>query len=388
MSLGLFLADPVWAATATKLSITTPAQTLLVGKCSAITTVQSQNSSSVAVVQSTGRKVSLSGTSFTFYSNATCSTRVSSVKIAAGASTANFYFKSNVSGTRAIKAASTGLTTAKQKETINAAPLVLRPIPYPLYGVTVDAIDHLQDILQSLQNLVYMPTVRVVFDEWIPATDYRNAVSQMNSVSFVVGEILDSSAVEQYTVNQYQQRTTEYLDTIGSLVDIWEIGNEINGEWLGTTPGEIPSVVAKMTGAYDLVKARGGRTALTLYYNEDCWTYPSEEMFTWADANIPADMKQELDYVLVSYYEEDCNNLRPDWPTVFERLAAMFPNSKIGFGETGTSIDADKADTINRYYPLQIDQPNYIGGYFWWYFKEDMVPYTNPLWSVLNAAIQ
>jgi hypothetical protein len=46
------------------------------------------------------------------------------------------------------------------------------------------------------------------------------------------------------------------------------VGNDINGEWLGTTP----DVVAKMKGAYDLVKARGNRTALTLYYNHNCFS--------------------------------------------------------------------------------------------------------------------
>lgn len=42
---------------------------------------------------------------------------------------------------------------------------------------------------------------------------------------------------------------------MSASVDIWVIGNEINGEWLGDTAG----VVAKMTGAYDVVKAAGKR---------------------------------------------------------------------------------------------------------------------------------
>ncbi len=50
-----------------------------------------------------------------------------------------------------------------------------------------------------------------------------------------------------------------------------------------------------MSGAYDLVKMRGKRAALTLYYNRDCWSAADHEMFTWANANIPADMKTGLD---------------------------------------------------------------------------------------------
>jgi hypothetical protein len=206
----------------------------------------------------------------------------------------------------------------------------------------------------------------------------------MSQVSYLMGEILDSAYVRRISVNGYLNRTTRYLDSMGDIVHIWEVGNEVNGEWLGTTS----SVVAKISGAYDLVKARGKVTALTLYYNEECWSRRANEMFTWAQANIPARMKQGLDYVLISYYEEDCNDLRPDWPTVFAKLAAMFPNSKIGFGEVGTSDPARKAETLQRYYTMKIDQPNYIGGHFWWYYREDMVPWTLPLWSVLNTAIQ
>jgi hypothetical protein len=136
------------------------------------------------------------------------------------------------------------------------------------------------------------------------------------------------------------------------------------------------------------VKGAGKKAALTLYYNEDCWANSSNEMFTWANKNVPANMKSGLDYVLISYYEDDCNNLQPNWPTVFSKLAAMFPNSKIGFGETGTNKAGSKASYITRYYNMTINQPNYIGGYFWWYGWQDLVPMTNPLWTTFNNAIQ
>jgi hypothetical protein len=257
-------------------------------------------------------------------------------------------------------------------------------LPVPLYGVTIDDISQLSAIIESLQKLARKPTARIVFDETVGPAYYRKAAIAMSSVSWLMGEILDSAYVRKISVNGYLNRTTRYLDSMGDIIHIWEVGNEVNGEWLGTTS----SVVAKITGAYDLVKARGKTTALTLYYNQDCWSRRANEMFTWAQANIPERMKQGLDYVLISYYEEDCNNLKPDWPTVFARLAAMFPNSRIGFGEVGTSDPALKADYLTRYYTMKIDQPNYIGGHFWWYYREDMVPWTEPLWTTLNTAIQ
>ena len=238
--------------------------------------------------------------------------------------------------------------------------------------------------MTSLKNLSQKPTTRIVFDEGVAASYYVNAAAQIHAVSFVMGEILDSFYVKSISTAGYAARTTEYMNALGNNVDIWEVGNEINGEWLGDTP----TVVAKMNASYNLVKAAGKKAALTLYYNEECWANPSNEMFLWAQNNVSSAMKQNLDYVWISYYEDDCNGLQPNWPAVFQKLSAMFPNSKIGFGEVGTINSNLKAEYINRYYNMNITAKNYVGGHFWWYFMQDMVPYTKPLWNTLNTAIQ
>jgi len=271
-------------------------------------------------------------------------------------------------------------------------PTPVEPAPTPpavpvqattVWGVTVDDLSGLSDIVGSLSALASKPTTRIVFDENVQPAYYRDAAVAIREVSYVMGEILDSFYVRTVSVAEYLQRTQQYLAALGDVVDIWEVGNEINGEWLGNNA----DVVAKMSGAFDLVKAQGRVAALTLYYNEDCWSRPANEMFTWAQANVPERMKQGLDYVLVSYYEDDCNDLQPDWPAVFARLADMFPNSRIGFGEVGTIYAERKAEYVRRYYGLKIDEPRYIGGYFWWYFRQDMVPRTQELWQTLNDAI-
>jgi hypothetical protein len=71
-------------------------------------------------------------------------------------------------------------------------------------------------------------------------------------------------------------------------------------------------------------------------------------MLTWAQANVPAQMKQGLDYVLVSYYNDSCSPSQPEpnWQTLFANLSAMFPNAKVGFGEVGWSTR--KAPRIQR----------------------------------------
>jgi hypothetical protein len=252
-----------------------------------------------------------------------------------------------------------------------------------IWGVTVDDVWSLDATVESLGALSARPMARIVFDRGVPAKTYHTPVARVRRVGDVMGELLDSQFVASVDVPAYTERAREYLDVLGASVDIWEVGNEVNGEWLGATP----DVVAKVRGAFAEVEARGGSTAMTLYYNEGCWALPDHEMFTWAEANVPATMKDGLDYVFVSYYEDDCHGRQPDWSRVFSRLAHMFPNSALGFGECGTAREADKRAYLTRYYGLRPDEGRFVGGYFWWYFSHDMVPKSRPLWRVLDQAM-
>jgi hypothetical protein len=265
------------------------------------------------------------------------------------------------------------------------------PLPSPLYGVTVDDISKLSDIVTSLGALPHRATTRIVFDSGEAPAYYAQAVPAVHAVSYVLGEILDSSAVSQVSPAQYAQRTSDYLAAFPTGVDVWEVGNEINGNWLGTDA----DVASKMTQAFDLVKAAGQHTELTLYGCSDSGaTY---DMFTWVNAHVPPRMLTGLDYVLVSYYEGDCGAPRSDWPTVFQQLRALFPTAGLGFGEVGyvdtngndlaLQNESAAATYLQKYYGMQITVPGYVGGYFWWYFAEDMVPDTQPLFGVLSTAI-
>lgn len=269
-----------------------------------------------------------------------------------------------------------GVTASASAPSPTTALVKPRAISSPLLGVTVDSIDDLPQIVESLGSLCRMPTTRIVFDEVGP-DKYATATREIHEVSFVMGELLDSYFVKKHNVRDYVDRARRYVGALGPWVDIWEVGNEVNGQWLGDTP----SVIAKVGGAYDVVKATGGRTALTLYHDES-----SDGMLEWAEHHVPDRLKEGLDYVFVSFYEDHQGGIKPDWQHVFARLTEMFPHAQVGFGEVGTEYRRFKPDYIRRYYGMQISQPNFAGGYFWWYYKQDMVPRTKPLHAVLNQA--
>lgn len=199
-----------------------------------------------------------------------------------------------------------------------------------------------------------------------------------------MGELVDSYNFNDYDLKNYKERINAYLNYYPAKVDIWEIGNEVNGEWLGSTK----SVIEKLKNGYDLVKLRNQKVAVTFFYNNGCYEDADHEMFTWIKNSVPDKMKKGLDYVFVSYYDEECSFGEPDWQYVFDELHKTFPNAKIGIGECGVKDREYSEDYIKKCYQINVTTPNFIGGYFWWYFKRDCVPYTKPTWTVLSDAMK
>jgi hypothetical protein len=288
--------------------------------------------------------------------------------------------------------AKTSATTAGDKAGSPAAPAGPTSAPAGtsgmLYGVTVDTVDNVDSIVEALKGLPKRPTTRVVFQPGLTPDDYAAALPAIHAVSDVMGTFLDSSGMARISTNAFSNRVGRYLSRFANDVSIWEVGNEINGNWLGETP----DVAAKMTSAFDQVKAQGGKTSLTLFACSD--SDDEHDMFNWVDANVPERMRTGLDYVLLSYYDGDCSNPREDWQEVFDRLHTLFPQARLGFGEVGAvDLGADLDDAavatplLEKYYRLPITTPGYIGGQFWWYFAEDMVPTDKPMYSVLKRVI-
>lgn len=252
--------------------------------------------------------------------------------------------------------------------------------PATLFGVTIDDTSKLEDTVAALKLLGRRPTARIVFDAGLHPVDYRDAVTQISAVSDVLAQPVDSSEVAKLSVSAYQARMAEYMDAFRGQASMWEIGNEVNGEWLGDSA----DVAAKIGVAYDEAKRRGLKTAVTLYFNSTCVVDPAHEMVVWTESNVPDRVKAGVDFVLVSYYPDDCAG-SPDWPTTFATLARLFPSSAYGFGELGITDPARKESVVRSFYSMPAPVRKFVGGYFWWTFKEDATPTSQPLWNVFNA---
>ncbi len=268
----------------------------------------------------------------------------------------------------------------------------------PLWGVTLDHVTGLTPMLSSLASLPEPPTARVYFDVREPAAYYAAPVARIAGVAQVMGELLDSSDEQAITPEEMRSRTESYVQQLGGDVAIWEVGNEVNGNWTGNPQ----AVSEKLDVAYEVVAAAGGRTALTLYANDfgpdHCGDGESElTPLQFARRYVPAEMADGLDYVLLSYYPTQCAEIEPGAATLageLEQLHAVFPHALLGFGEVGLPRPAKRrtlsqARQIMQWaYSLNPQLPYYAGGYFWWYGAQDALRKRAPLREALGAAFE
>jgi hypothetical protein len=194
------------------------------------------------------------------------------------------------------------------------------------------------------------------------------------------------------TVDEYRLRMSSFMDKMGKYVDIWEVGNEVNGDWTGASK----TVAAKVAAGMQEAKSRSRKTAVTLFYDPD-FVGTDRDMATWSRKYLSTTVRNGADYLLVSFYPTSATGKHPDWTKIFTELGKVFPNAKLGFGELGlanpdgtlsTNVRNKKA-LIQRYYTMAAPIPTrYIGGYFWWTFAEDAVPKTKTFWSTFYDVIR
>lgn len=365
-------------------------------------------------------------------------------------------------------------------------------LPSYLNGITLDGVqilgakdnslnreqrDRRDKIRAALEHLSARTIVRVVFDPDTNAGNYVDALDYLHSLKlngaqkiFVMGELLDSESLFRYRLDcrlpdctadenakskfhDYKARVDSYLSTL-SQVDIWEVGNEVNGEWADEgcqfkgkkeckakdekvngkkTDRRIPTgpifperTAAKIAYAIEQAHLKGKAVALTLIDQPECTTWSDNTMVEWSNRNLkPQIDKYKIDYLLASYYEDNCESgttskvavesltdkqkeearklsstqldafLRTVyWNRKFTEMSGLFTDvTHVGFGEVGYSSDiktchpdvmsfckdgkrdpvGSKRQLLDRYYGMSITENiKYIGGHFWWTAQEDI----------------
>jgi hypothetical protein len=280
----------------------------------------------------------------------------------------------------------------------------------PLVGMTYDRIAG--DYVAPVKELGVKPAIRIAFNPGTSPSYYARGIARLSPIAYLMAEPVDSSEVKATSLHAYVSKFKTFLRAFPNI-QIWEVGNELNGEWLGGKPytkavGLQNPVVAKAYYAWQAVSSASVPTALTLYYQPPQTVTHGYEMLPWARANFASlrDMAQSLSYVLVSYYEVDNDEIRPSpaqWSRLFSKLHAIFPNAQLGFGEVGLDCPFDargkhcgsptlaKAKSVMRYYyTLKPSLPagaHWAAGDFWWYAAEDFEPTNKPLYAYFKSLV-
>ena len=324
--------------------------------------------------------------------------------------------------------------------------------PQRIYGLTVELLDKLNvDKFEETFRDVPVPiTLRIVFqDDQSPLRYERNLRRLHNPPPgkkkfHIVGLPFDSYHLKKYKLSpnpgdrfdcgdfqgpyqSYDHRAkcfVEYFTGARDYIDAWEVGNEVNGEWADEdykpglppdTKGKPELTVEKISRLINFIPA-GKPTMLTVSYMPKCHEWTANAMDVWIE-NFPRHMPKatldRIDYVLVSYYENNCNfHILGDAEIndyVFKPLSKVFPGRFLGIGEIGYSdgdtekfkscsgdkcycskekmycSEADylaqngkiatckksKTSQMQRYYGIKPSDPLYVGGGFWWNAGKD-----------------
>lgn len=282
-------------------------------------------------------------------------------------------------------------------------------LPVHLYGFTYDAISNLTNSTNFLKTFTYRPSLRVVFDAVNAASVYTASVTGFFPYAYIMGMLYDSTDMALATLANAQSRVTDYVSTLDSVVDIWEVGNELNGGWLATDASIPSNTMQKVVAMYDGVIAGSAKakplTAITFFYEGETGdtnncidtTNNGNAMFAWINTQFQLSLapgsrdagnerlRKGVDYVLVSWYPDGCSSPGAqatfNAASIFSQLQGIFPQARVGFGELGTANPASQSLAYNKtqvdgYYPLHksvVMPGGYCVGGWWWYAHQQLV---------------
>lgn len=245
-----------------------------------------------------------------------------------------------------------------------------------MIGVNITDIDNLKPALLTLSELAKLGklTARLVVDNGRPVSDYKEPALQISQYADLMVQVQDSYGDAKVSTSALFDKADKLYKMLNPITQIWEIANEINGDWLST------SAFARATFLSSYFGTRNCKRAVTLFVQPD--------YLAWAASN-----KIPCEYVFLSSYPTNKKDLLYNWENDFKVLQALYPNALLGFGEFGYENWrrpdlAAKKSLIAYYYGMQLKNKKYVGGCFWWDFQETCCPPSTQLYDAIQAAIK
>jgi hypothetical protein len=251
----------------------------------------------------------------------------------------------------------------------------------PWLGVTIDTIHHFRSLL-DLASALTAPFgwVRVVMDPGTPFAEYAPVVDYAHRVGLeVMGEPIDSFYAKHFPGDRYLHRIQRGVRALPE-VDAWEVGNEVNGSWLGPDMGtRLDQAVSWLASTHPDVT-----TVITFYFQIGT-DAPRWSTFNWIRDDLTPATVEGTDVFLLSTWIEDAP-IGLAYDQVLTRLHELLPNARVGIGELGywapgtsqiwwygdRDVTRGRRAVLDQFYRAPLGYAWSLGGVFWWMFAEDM----------------
>ena len=332
--------------------------------------------------------------------------------------------------------------------------------PQRIYGLTIENLEDFEDadvkaFEQAFNDVTVPITLRIVFQPHTLPSQYDKQIRALRSYPsedhrkfYIMALPFDSDALAKYklvdTVDpnfdceklplkqikkqdmNYNQRAQCFVNHFKGVVDAWEIGNEVNGEWADEQHhkykddpshiGDYATVIKKIDTVLKLVspnKDTKDAIALTLTYQPKCGEWNDNAIGEWIK-HLDQLMIDQIDYILISYYEDKCFYKvldKTDFDSyIIKPLRDVFKQQFIAVGEIGYSVGEgenseectddkncycsvkktycdeksnetkkgkkmicrkSKISQMQRYFTIKPDDDKFVGGGFWWNAGKD-----------------
>lgn len=260
------------------------------------------------------------------------------------------------------------------------------------------------DTVQSMTSSVPATEsgwIRFVMDPTQPVSSYVNEITYAHAKGLkVMVEPVDSAYCDAHShtpgfacsLSSYHtafaNATTQL--TGAAAPDAFEVGNEINGDWVLSSGSNTPA--ARLADAASVVSANAPNKlrVVTLFYQVNTAASATTSLFNWVDSNLSTPIRANLDVILLSTYVEQAP-LGLAFNQVMRQMQQDFPGKKIGIGELGywiagqrywwafSNIPSTQKATAaqlepiaDQYYRSSLGYAGSIGGGFWWNYPSEV----------------
>jgi hypothetical protein len=327
----------------------------------------------------------------------------------------------------------------------------LKPSRTPQWGVTFelddpshDMTDAVRSVSRMLENSQEDGWIRLIFSKDDPKA-YMPLIKKAHELGLhVLGQLRDSKSISGIHRLDWQRYVRNYVDTLSNTkrgewlidgeviarpgecnVDEWEVGNEVNGEWVvKSDPDGILRSGEYIDYALGYIKQdQSRRVLLTLYWQIGNFEDRKFSMFEWLqqtfkDPKMPLYNKQsQFDDIGVSLYP-DKTPMGIAFDRVIETLRDFFPDphqrimiTELGYWPERSSEsiceyghiwrlggipkvadrDADRdrmrGEVAQFYQAATMGYPYTGGGPYWWYYLQERGSEQVPgaVWSTLHS---